>query len=115
MSLAGLSGKDLLQGPCRGTTSYSPWAPLEVLFLMLPLPVPPGRGVRDRGIGWVLLQTHGHPVQFFQPSLASQLILPLGSAVSENALEQTRGRTCCSPGCSGLLLCCRQWERSWQG
>lgn len=92
--------------------------PLEVLFLILPLSIPPGTGVQDRGISWVLVQMCGHPVQFFQPSLASQLssIPPLGSViVSASALEQARGRSCCSPGCSGLSLCCRQWEQSWQG
>lgn len=64
---------------------------------MLLLPVPPGRGVQDRDISWVLVQTHRHPVQFFQPSLAGRLssILPPGSAViPENALEQVWGRSC---------------------
>jgi len=58
---------------------------------MLPLPIPPGRGVWDWGVSWVLVRLRGHPVQFFQLSLASQLssILSHGSAImSENALEQ---------------------------
>lgn len=64
-------------------------------------------------MSWVLAQTTLCS-SFSRPWLSSTL--PLGSAImSENALEQARGRSRCSPGCSGLSLCCRCWERSWQG
>lgn len=84
----------------------------------VPIAFPSRRGLEDRDISWVLVETHGHPVQFFQPSLVGRLgsILLLGSAIiPEHFLEQLWGGSFCSPGCSRLSLCCRQWKRSWAG